>query len=340
MAPLIQAAAIWALLSHAVWAEPLPALDLDPAATTVSGLSSGAFMAVQLQVAFSEHIAGVGAVAGGPYGCADGNVYRALRVCMNAFLGEADAEDALEEMRSLAAEGRIDDLEHLAGDRVYLFHGQADDTVARASMDALRQSYAKLGVPEGQIVYETEVAAGHGFVTEQGDVDCAETAPDFLIDCDFDQAGAILGHLYGPLAPAVEPREGGLLRFDQERYLQGAAGMDETAFVYVPGPCAAGALCRLHIALHGCRQGREVIGADYAQLTGYNAWAEANDIVVLYPQAQRIPVPWWNLFGGNPKGCWDWWGYAGDDYLTRDAPQMAAIARMATALGAPLGGVR
>ncbi len=48
MAPLVHAAAIWALLAHAARAEPLPALDLDPAITTVSGLSSGGFMAVQL----------------------------------------------------------------------------------------------------------------------------------------------------------------------------------------------------------------------------------------------------------------------------------------------------
>ena len=336
MPPLLRATAIWALSSCAGLAQPLPGLTLDPTATTVSGLSSGAFMAVQLQVAFSERIAGAGVVAGGPYGCADGNVYRALRVCMNAFLGKADAQGSLDEMRTLAAEGRIDDLAHIAEDRIYLFHGQADDTVARASMDALRLSYGDLGVPDGQVDYQTTVAAGHGFVTERGDLACAETAPDFLIDCDIDQAGAILARLYGDLAPAVEPRDGNLRPFDQADYLEGAAGMDDTGFVYVPGTCAAGALCRLHIALHGCQQGREVIGEDYARLTGYNRWAEANAIVVLYPQARRIPAPWWNWYGGNPKGCWDWWGYAGDDYLTRDAPQIAAIARMAAALGAPL----
>ena len=26
----------------------------------------------------------------------------------------------------------------------------------------------------------------------------------------------------------------------------------------------------------------------------------------------------------NPQGCWDWWGYAGLDYLGKDAPQIAA----------------
>lgn len=336
IAHLAQTIAISSLLPHPADADPLPALNLEPTSTTVSGLSSGAFMAVQLQVAYSERIAGAGIVAGGPYGCADGSVYRAVRVCMNAFLGEADAESSLQEIQILAAEGRIDDVMHITHDQIYLFHGRADDTVARASMDALRQTYDALGVPDGQIDYETGSPAGHGFVTEAGELDCASTDPDFLIDCDFDQAGDILAHLYGNLAPAVEPRNEGVLLFNQGQYLHGAAGMDDTAFAYIPESCAAGALCRLHIALHGCQQGREVIGDDYVRLTGYNRWAESNGIVVLYPQAQRIPAPWWNWFGANPKGCWDWWGYSGDDYLSQSAPQIAAISRMAAALGAPL----
>ena len=336
MAHLFRSVMISACLPFAAAADSLPSLTLDPAATTVSGLSSGAFMAVQLQVAFSERIAGAGIVAGGPYACADENVYRAVRVCMNAFLGEADAVSSVDDMRDLAIEGRIVDVSHLVADRIYLFHGQSDDTVARASMDALRESYALLGVPDDQIVYETGVDAGHGFVTERGDLECAATGPDFLIDCDFDQAGDILARVYPDLAPATDPRDEGVLAFDQAQYLNGTLGMDDTAFVYVPQSCVDGATCRLHIALHGCKQGREVVGEDYVRLTGYNRWAEANNIVVLYPQAKKIPAPWYNWYGGNPNGCWDWWSYAGDDYLSQDAPQMAAIARMAAALGAPL----
>lgn len=329
-------AAAAAFVPIEVYADDLPTLTLDVEATTVSGLSSGAFMAVQLQVAFSGRIAGAGVVAGGPFGCANGNVYRAVRVCMNAFLGTADAASSFEKMQDLAAQGDVDPVDHLKGDRVYLFHGTADDTVARATMDALRESYTMLGIPDGQIRYETEVAAGHGFVTEAGTLACAVTQPDFLIDCDFDQAGDILAQLYPGLVAAVEPRNEGFVQFDQSQFLQGAVGMGQTGFAYVPETCAGGAVCRLHIALHGCKQSREVVGEDYARLTEYNRWAEANDIVVLYPQALRIPAPWWNWFGGNPNGCWDWWGYAGDDYLSQEAPQIAAIARMAAALGAAL----
>lgn len=337
MAHLLRTAALLALLPGIAGADPLPALNLDPGATTVSGLSSGAFLAVQLQVAFSERIAGAGIVAGGPFGCADGYAYRALWICMQPNMGRPKADRAVAEIADLAADGRIDDPAHLAADRIYLFHGSADPTVDRIAMDALRESYALLGVPDGQITYVTDIPAGHGFVTENGPLTCGETTEDFLIDCDVDQAGDILTQLYSPLAPATQARAQGLLEVDQSLYLEGAVGMDEVAFVYVPETCEAGDLCRLHIALHGCNQGHEVIEEDYVRLTGYNRWAEANGIVVLYPQALKLDPPFWDLFSPrNPEGCWDWWGYSGSDYLSHDAPQMAAIARMADALGAPL----
>src|SRR4051812_26000126 len=31
---------------------------------------------------------------------------------------------------------------------------------------------------------------------------------------------------------------------------------------------------------------------------------------------------------GNPKGCWDWWGYSGDAYLGRNGKQMRAVREM------------
>ena len=325
-----------AFLPSLAGAEPLPALNLDPKATTVSGLSSGAFMAVQLQVAFSSRVSGAGIVAGGPYDCADHSLWRALYVCMDPFFIGPDPDSSIESIEALASENLIDPIQDVSPDRIYLFHGEADDTVARSTMDVLRQTYALLGVTAGNLTYVTEVDAGHGFVTEQGSVSCDATRPDFLIDCDFDQAGDILNQLYADLSRPVAPRVEGFVTFDQGQYTNGAAGMDSIAFVYVPADCAEGEISRLHIVLHGCKQGRQVLGEDYARLTGYNQWAEANKIVVLYPQAVRIPSPWYNWFAGNPNGCWDWWGYSGPDYLSRNAPQLSAIARMAAAIGAPL----
>lgn len=326
-------------------AQELPQLSLATDQTTVSGLSSGAFMTVQLQTAFSANIAGAGVVAGGPYGCADqglmasffnGKVFNALYVCMAQTWGTPSAEASVGTMDSLQAE--IDPVSGIATDRVYLFHGTADKTVGRPAMDALKEAYDLLGVPAENINYVSDIDAGHAFITEAGSVPCAQTEPDYLNDCDIDQAGQILTWLYGPLAPAGEPVPENLRPFAQAAYTEAAPGMGETGFVYVPQTCADGAPCRLHIALHGCEQGAGVIGETYARLTEYNRWAEANGIVVLYPQAKVIPAPWFNPYGGNPKGCWDWWGYSGSDFLSKDAPQIAAIGRMAAALGAPIAG--
>ena len=105
--------------------------------------------------------------------------------------------------------------------------------------------------------------------------------------------------------------------------------MADEGFLYVPKDCAAGAPCRLHVAFHGCRQGIEFIGRAFARETGYNRWADTNRIVVLYPQAAKS---WFWPF--NPWGCWDWWGYTGTDYATRNAAQLATVHAMLAALGA------
>ena len=49
---------------------PLPGYEVDLSKTSVSGLSSGAFMAAQFQVAFSGTLVGAGIIAGGPFYCA------------------------------------------------------------------------------------------------------------------------------------------------------------------------------------------------------------------------------------------------------------------------------
>lgn len=61
---------------------PLPALNADLSQVTVSGLSSGAFMAHQIHVAYSDRIRGAGMMAGGPFGCSNGLVCQAVVACM------------------------------------------------------------------------------------------------------------------------------------------------------------------------------------------------------------------------------------------------------------------
>ena len=65
---------LWSAAGHAQNAPqafPLPALGADPKATSVSGLSSGAFMASQFHIVHSSTVIGAAIVAGGPFACAE-----------------------------------------------------------------------------------------------------------------------------------------------------------------------------------------------------------------------------------------------------------------------------
>src|SRR5687768_10876991 len=139
-----------AAVAHA--AEPLPALGVDAAQTSVSGISCGAYMAGQFHLAFSTTVVGAGVVAGGPWGCASNgsggtlllggfdNAARALTGCMRVTGGEPDGAALADAAAVFAARRRIDPLAGLAGDRVYLFRGEADSVVAAPVAAADRKS--------------------------------------------------------------------------------------------------------------------------------------------------------------------------------------------------------
>ncbi|MBK8123472.1 MAG: hypothetical protein IPK54_07950 [Dokdonella sp.] len=49
---------------------PLPKLTLDPERVAVVGISSGAIMAHQMHLAYSDHLRGAALLSGPPYQCA------------------------------------------------------------------------------------------------------------------------------------------------------------------------------------------------------------------------------------------------------------------------------
>lgn len=309
--------------------DALPRLNLLPGSLTVSGVSAGGYMATQFQVAYARDVAGAGVVGAGPWLCAQGIVTRAMQDCLAGSAGGPDDRVLVAALRASAAAGAVDDPSGLAADRIWLFHGAKDRTVGAAVADSLLRFY-KAFVPLESIRFETQVPAAHGLPTLAGGGDCAVAESPWLLDCGYDAAGEMLQHLYGGLAAPSGEASGTLAEFGQARYVDGGrlASMAATGFLFVPRDCAAGAPCRVHVAFHGCRQGIGFIGRRFARQAGYNRWADANRIVVLYPQAEKSAA--WPL---NPAGCWDWWGYTGVNYASRDALQLAAVRRMLEALG-------
>lgn len=300
----------------------------DAGGTTVSGLSSGGFMAVQLQVAYSASIAGAGVVAGGPYYCAAGNAaFR--KICMGQLsLFPPNPSVMAGYARAFAVAGSIDPLARLAARRVYVFSGTEDSVVRPTAAAATVEFFRRVGVPDANLRYVADVPAGHALLAPGSGNDCAASATPYLNRCsvggqDYDHAGAILEHLYGALQPRVAAPTGRVVAFAQRPYAASGTGMAESGFVYVPQACeVAGARCRVHVALHGCLQSVQSVGDRFVSEAGYNAWADGNRLLVLYPQVDTSSSP------DNVYGCWDWWGYTGRHYAHKSAPQMKAIMAM------------
>ncbi len=285
---------------------------------TVSGISAGGYAAVQAHVALSSTISGAAAVAAGPYHCAEGSIIHALGRCISG--SALEAAPLIEATRSAAGAGTIDPVESLSNDRVWLFHGKADPVVNVAVTEALRDFYASF-LPQLAIALVDNIPATHGWPTRDQGVACGEMGGDYINACNYDAAGELLQHLYGPLSQPTTARESGLQVLDQASVVPDGGNFADSGFAYVPQACVdKNGECRLHLALHGCRQGNEFIEDRFARMSGLNEWAESNRIIVLYPQVSKSLM--------NPQGCWDWWGYTGADYDQRSGKQIAGIAAL------------
>lgn len=318
-----------ALLGAALHAQaapvPLPAYHLDPTLSSVSGLSSGGFMAAQLHVAYSATFrAGAGIVAGGPYYCAQGSLGTALAPCMaaSAYSKPATAQ-LISTTDSWAAQGAIDATANLAGSRVYLYSGSIDSTVRQEVMNEA-YTYYRHYINSANIFYKNNIASEHAMVTSDYGNACSTKASPYISNCNFDLAGEMLKWIYGALnAPSNGTLGGSFVEFNQAEFIANPAshGMANSGWAYVPADCASGQQCKLHVVLHGCQQDQTKVGDQYYRRAGYNRWADSNRIVVLYPQTAPSS-------SGNPNGCWDWWGYDDANYAKKNGRQMAAIKAM------------
>lgn len=340
---------LFAATSASAQSQRLPELGADITAVTVSGLSSGAYMAGQFHIAYSNIVSGSGIVAGGPYGCARTpgaqiypfwfqqvliwNLKRATDSCMDDgwwFYSTVPSASYLFDYASgLSSKGHIDPIGNLTGDKVYLFTSSADETVHSGVVEAARGFYEHAGVSDTRLDFQQNDVAAHAFLTEDQGPACGTAGPPFINDCDRDQAGEILNWLIGPLEASVASNEAGFIRFRQGEFISdaGQTSMDEDGMAYIPQTCRVQGGCPVHIVFHGCKQGisRPDIGEMFVRQSGYANWAESNRLIILFPQAVSNSL--------NPNGCWDWWGYTGRDFLTKDALQMSAVKAMLERLG-------
>ncbi len=311
----------------------------DLSRTSVSGLSSGAFMASQFDVAYSGELIGAGIVAGGEFYCAGAAGVKPLATaavtsCMRPFGPAPKAEIALKDAHQFAADGLIDDTANLKRQRVYLFSGAKDSVVFTKVVDQAARFFELAGVPKTNIDYEKLPNAGHALLTNHADdIACDSNAGPYINNCGIEQSQQILQWIYGGpgielKSPAAKPT-GDLILFDQNEFdPKHRASLADSGYVYVPQSCHESG-CAVHVVFHGCLQNVGKVGLRFVRDTGYNEFADTNRIIVLYPQIASAN----RGSPSNPLECWDFWGYTSDDaskpdFYTRKAPQMAAVMKM------------
>ncbi len=195
---------------------------------------------------------------------------------------------------------------------------------------------------------------------------CWLSISPYISNCEYDGAGAALNHIFGGQALNPRNNgalSGSVVSFDQQTYMPSGVSVASqslatTGYAYIPAACANHQPCKvrrmhpsasihrpscnliqnwlvgwlvwcrqIHISFHGCEQNYNSVGFDYVQHTGFNKWADTNNIVMVYPQTVNS-----ELFPGNPNGCWDWWGYAGSNYDVQSGGQMQFAMSMYHAL--------
>ena len=321
----------------------LPRLGANLKQTSLSGISSGAYMAGQYQLAHSQDVVGAGIIAGGPYGCAESTFADTMPGPGTLFINVSKAINGC--MLNALQSWGIPDPQQLAGAR-----GASPSTAAstpspvsrptastcsparRTAPSCRRSSPPRPSTrrsacrPRTSSTSRTSPRATPSSPRRAGSP-APKSGKPYVVDCDYDQAGALLRHIYGDLKPSSSEPTGELVVFDQRAFTRDLGDQGDHGFVYVPANCRDDEGCRVHVAFHGCEQSRGAIGDVFAKETGFNRWADTNRLIVLYPQTTTGAL--------NPQSCWDWWGYTGRDYLTRNGPQIQAVSRMIERLASP-----
>ena len=234
---------------------------------------------------------------------------RAACATSTAFFEKADAKSAA---------GDIDSLQFVRRQKIYVFHGYNDAVLARSVTDAAADFYRHyLGeANRGNLFYQTTIGAGHSLVVAQ--------------DQPRRRSQRLQGQrrsVYRPVRlrsgrnhPAAhlrcvecaEPRA--VDRNDQAVRSVGLcqAGQCQVRSAWTrPVTCSfprRASKARRAASTSPCMAASRTSaksGSASSTHTGYNAWADSNRLIVLYPQTAGEFV----LRRFNPQACWDWWSY-------------------------------
>ena len=278
---------------------------------SISGFSSGAFMTMQIHFSYSSLIPGVGMAAGGPYHCVQASF---SNLACTSFPGLINIQELYDYAKKSSQDSLIDPIENLKNSKVWLQAGENDVMIRPGVVKKVEEFYRKF-TSNIKTVYNIENQ--HAFVSEDYGNPCWFYGKPYISDCNFDSAGDILNHIYGTLLPKQGYYSNRLFKFSQVEYGSDDAGMADYGYVYVPKNCL-GKNCRVHVFLHGCGMNTDYIDDAITLHGGFNQWAQANDLIIIYPQAAKHhPL--------NYGACWDGSGNNDSLYDTKYGKQVSVI---------------
>src|SRR5215469_897122 len=218
----------------------LPSYNVDISQTSVSGLSSGGFMAVQFEVAFSSTLRGAGVIAGGPYYCAQGSQTTATSTCSCVPFGcfgqsSTNVAQLITITDRNAGRGLIDGTRNLANHRIWMFSGTSDTVVPQRIMNDLF-TYYRHYIDAANISYKNDIAAEHAMPTDYFGNPCMTRNDAFINNCNYDGAGQLLRWIYGNLNPKNTGQLGGaFINFNQGEFIDqpNDHGMASDGWLYV-----------------------------------------------------------------------------------------------------------
>ena len=324
---------------------PLASYGIDIQQTSVSGVSSGAAMAVQMHVAYSSIMRGVGVIAGVAYNCSNSTLMSVIQrlglgaSCMDGsfdFVGQSIARtDA-----AAADTNAIDATTNLARQKVWLFSGYNDGVVRRGAMNTVAGYYNHY-ISRGNVFYKTNNHAPHALVTGDGGP-CLGFNPQWINNCNYDAAGLLLEHIYGCLTRTQQtlsgpPRRSTSANLSVVRTRGRSGSRIQAMSTFLQHARRTHVACMSYFTVANSTRKRSA-----TQFTAAGATIDGrmtNKIIVLYPQTSLS-----GLTLGNLLGCWDWWGFIDNqdqDFAQKPGQQLSAIKKMLDRLaGGPahLGG--
>ena len=180
--------------------------------------------------------------------------------------------------QELANAGKIDPISNLSSRRAYVQAGASYEAVYQSAGETATSLFSRFGC---NVLSKFDLDTGHGIPTLDYGQPCNSQG---LLDCDYEGATELLKHLYGSLTANVAMKSENLIYFDQSENFSSDLDLNDKAVIYVPDGCKNSSGCKVHVQFHGCGANIDSAGDYYTKNSGFNEVAEANNIIVLYPQ--------------------------------------------------------